>query len=140
MPVNNMSMTGTTLHTTLPSTGGHTLPSPCLSCSPMPEGSNPENNASLQTVLLEARVEAFLAEVDEDLELADLPPLENMTPILIQAPTIPGFIPFAMSTGQHCIPSKGLPHVTFHPYNNSVGQCCCEPGGWCDNLPCFGQK
>lgn len=64
---------------------------------------------ALQTAKIEACVEAFLAEADEDLKLEDLPPLENVTPVPIQALTIPGFIPFAMSTSQHCVPSKGLP-------------------------------
>ena len=123
-----------------PNTRGHTPPSPHLLHSPTPEDSDPENNASLQTVLLKACVEAFLAKVDEDLELADLPPLENVTPIPIQAPIIPGFISFAVSTGQCCVPSKGLPQVTFHPYNKSVGQYHCEPGRWCNDLPCSGQE
>ena len=74
----------------------------------------------LQTSMIEAHVKVFLAEADEDLELHDLPPLENISPIPIQALTILGFIPFAMSTSQHCVPSKGLP-CTFHPYKNSVG-------------------
>ena len=39
---------------TPPSTGGHTPPSPCPSHSPTPEGSDLENNANLQMVLLEA--------------------------------------------------------------------------------------
>ena len=125
---------------TPPSTRGHTPPSPHPSHSPTPDGSDLENNACLQTALIEAQVEAFLTEIDEDLELADLPPLENVTPILIQALTIPGFVPFTVSTSQCCIPSKGLPCGAFHPYNNSIGQCCYEPGRWCDNLPCSGQK
>ena len=125
---------------TPPSTGGCSPPSPHPSCSLTPEGSNPENNAHLQMVLIEAQVEAFLEEVDKGLKLADLPPLENMMPIPIQALTILGFIPFAMSTGQHCVPSKRLPHGVFHPYHNSIRQCHCEPGGWCNNLPCAGWK
>ena len=129
----------TTSHTTPPSTGGHSKPSPCPTHSPMPEGSDPENNTALQTLLIEAHVKVFLAEADEDLQLHDLPPLENVSPILIQAPTIPGFIPFTMSTDQHCIPSKGLPQA-FHPYENSIGQCHCEAGGWCNDLPCSGRK
>ena len=24
----------------------------------------------------------------------------------------------------------------WHPYQDSVGQCRCEPGGWCNDLPC----
>ena len=104
---------------TPPSTRGCTPPSPHPSHSPTPEGSDLENNACLQTALIEAQVEAFLMEVDEDLELADLSLLENVTLILIQALTIPGFVPFAMSTSQRCIPSKGLPCGTYHP---SLGQ------------------
>ena len=45
----------------------------------------------------------------EDLELHDLPPLENVTPIPTHIPTIPGFIPFTINTSQHCVSSKGLP-------------------------------
>ena len=60
-------------YTTPPSTGGCTPPSPHPSCSPTPEGSDPENNAHLQ-MLIEACVEVFLAEADKDLELHGLPP------------------------------------------------------------------
>ena len=95
--------------TTPPNTRGHSEPSPCPSCSPTSEDSNPENNATLQTAKIKACVEAFLAEVNKDLKLHDLPPLENVTPIPIHVPTIPGFVPFAISTGQCCVPSKGLP-------------------------------
>ena len=107
-------------YTTPLSTRGHTPPSPYPSCSPTPEGSDLENNACLQTELIEAWVEAFLAEAEEDLKLYDLPPLENTKPILIQVATMPGFVPFVISTSQHCVPSKGLPHGTYHLYNNSV--------------------
>ena len=65
------------------STEGCSKPSPCLSCSPTPAGSNPENNMALQTAEIKACVEAFLEEVEEDMELHDLPPLENVTPIAI---------------------------------------------------------
>ena len=82
---------------------------------PHQKGTDLENNAHLQMALIKAQVEASLEEVDKDLELADLPPLENVIPILIQASTIPGFVPFAISTSQCCVPSKGLPHRAFHP-------------------------
>ena len=77
-------------YTTPPSTGGCSEPSPCPSHSPTPEGSDPENNTALWTAKIEAHVEAFLAEADEDLELNNLLPLENMTPIPLQAPIILG--------------------------------------------------
>ena len=126
-------------YTTSLSTRGHSKPSPHPSCSPTPEESNPENNVALWTAEIEACVEAFLAEANEDLELHNLLSLENITPVPIQAPTVPGFVPFAVSTGQCCVPSKGLPQ-TYHPYEGSVGQCCCEAGGWCNELPCSSQK
>ena len=107
-------------YTTLPSTGGHSEPSPHSLRSPTPEGTDPETDVALQTVEIKAHVEAFLAEANEDLELEDLPPLENVTPFPIHVPTIPGFVPIAMSTGQCCILSKGLPRA-YHPYQNSVG-------------------
>ena len=108
-------------YTTPPSTGGRSSPSTCHpSCSPTPKGLDPENNTHLQTELIEAWVNAFLVEAEEDLELNNLPPLENSKPIPIQAPTIPRFVPFAMSTSQCCIPSKGLPCGTYHPYHNSI--------------------
>ena len=50
---------------TLPSTGGCTKPSPHPSCSPTPEDSNPETNVVLQMSLIEAHIEAFLAEADD---------------------------------------------------------------------------
>lgn len=107
-------------YTTPPSTRGCSEPSSHPSHSPSPGGSDPENNAALRTLMIEAQVEAFLAEADKDLELHDLLPLENVSPIPIQMTIIPGFVPFAMSTSQQCIPSKGLPHA-LHPYKNSVG-------------------
>ena len=70
-------------YTTPPSTRGHSGPSPHSLCSPLPLDSDPENNAALQTSLIEACVEAFLAEVDKDLKLHDLLPLENVSPIPI---------------------------------------------------------
>ena len=104
-----------------------------------PKDSNPETSVVLQTAEIKAHVEVFLVEVDKDLELDDLPPLENVTPIPIQALTIPRFIPFTMSTSQHCIPSKGLPQA-YHPYEGSVGWCSCEAGGWCNDLPCSSRR
>ena len=40
-------------YTTPLSTGGCRPPSPCLSHSPTPKGSNPEDNTCLQTMLIE---------------------------------------------------------------------------------------
>ena len=55
-------------YTTPPNTRGHSFPSTyCPSCSPTPEGLDPENNTCLQTELIEAQVEAFLVEAKEDL-------------------------------------------------------------------------
>ena len=125
----------TASYTTPLGTGGCSKPSPHPSHSPIPGGSDPEDNTVLHTAKIEACIEAFLAEADEDLELGDLLPLEYVTPIPIHVPTIPGFVPFTVSTGQHCILSKGLPQA-YHPYENSIGQCSCEAGGWCNNLPC----
>ena len=62
----------------------------------------------LHTEELEACIEVFLEEVEEDMEMNDLPPLENVTPLLVPAPAIPGFVPFAVSTGQRHIPPKSL--------------------------------
>ena len=121
---------------TPPSAGGCPSPSPAPTCSPTPGDSNPENNAVLHTKELEACIEVFLEEAEEDLEMNDLPPLENTSPLLVLAPVFPGFVPFAVSTGQQCVPPKRLLCRVYHPYNNSIGQCCCEPGGWCDNLLC----
>ena len=129
----------TASYTTPPSMGGCSEPSLCLSHSLSPNGSDPEDNVALQTAEIEACVKAFLAKADEDLKLNDLPPLENVTPIPIHVLTIPGFIPFTVSTSQHCVPSKGLPQA-YHPYQNSVGQCSCEAGGWCNDLPCSSWK
>ena len=123
---------------TLPSTGGRSEPSPALSHSLTPGDSNPENNVVLHTKELEARIEAFLEEAKEDMEMDDLPPLENVSPLLVPAPVVPGFVPFAVSTGQCCVLPKSLLRKVWHPYRDSVGQCRCEPGGWCNNLPCTG--
>ena len=129
-------------YTTPPSTGGHSKPSPCLMCLPTLEGSDPETNVVLRMAELEAHIESFLEEAEEYMELDDPPPLENVTPLQVPVPNpiVPRFVPFAVCTSQHCVPPKSLLQKVFHPYNKSVGQCCCEPGGWCNNLPCSGQK
>ena len=126
-------------YTTPPSTGGRSFPSLIPSHSPTPGDSNPENNAALHTKELEAHIEAFLEEVEEDLEMDNLPPLENTSPLPVPAPVFLGFVPFAVSTGQHCVPPKSLLRKVYHPYKDPVGQCHCGPGGWCDDLPCSGQ-
>ena len=123
-------------YTTLPSTGGCSTPSPAPSHLQTLGDSNPENNMALCTEELEACIEAFLEEVEEDMEINDLPPLENVSLVLVPAPVIPGFVPFAMSTGQHCVPPKSLLWKVYYPYKDPVGQCHCEPGGWCHELPC----
>ena len=122
---------------TLPSTGGHSKPSAAPSRSPTLENSDPETSAALHMAELEACIESFLEEVEGDMELDDLSLLENVTPLPVVAPVIPGFVPFAVSTGQCCIPPKNLLQKVYHPYKDPVGQCCCEPGGWCHELPCF---
>ena len=127
-------------YTTPPSTGGHLSPSPAPSCSPTPGDSDLENNVALGTEELEARIEAFLEEAEEDLLMDDLPPVENTSLLPIPAPIFPGIIPFAVSTGQRCVLPKHLVEKVYHPYKDPVGRCCCEPGGWCDNLPCSGRK
>ena len=127
-------------YTTPPSTGGRSSPLPAPSRSPTPGDSNPENNTALRMEELEAHIEAFLEEAEEDLEMDDLPPVENTSPLLVPAPVFPGIIPFAVSTDQHCVPSKSLLRKVYHPYKDPVGQCHCEPGGWCDDLPCSGWK
>ena len=127
-------------YTTPPSTGGCLSPSPALSRLPTPGDSDPENNAALRTAELEARIEAFLEEAKEDLIMDNLPPAENTSPVPVPAPVFPGFVPFAVSTGQRCVPPKSLLRKVYHPYKDPVGQCCCQPGGWCDDLPCSGRK
>ena len=125
---------------TPPSTGGRPSPSPAPSRSLTPGDSDPENNAALRTAELEARIEVFLEEAEEDLIMDDLPPAENTSPVPVPAPVFPGFVPFAVSTGQRCVPPKSLLRKVYHPYKDPVGRCCCEPGGWCDDLPCSGRK
>ena len=83
---------------TPPSTGGCSEPSLHLLQSPTPEDPNPETSAVLHMSELEAHIESFLEEVEEDMELDDLPPLENVTLVLVLVPSIPSFVPFAMST------------------------------------------
>ena len=121
-------------YTTPPSTGGRSSPSPA------PGDSDPENNTALRTEELEARIEALLEEAEEDLLMDNLPPVENTSPLPVLAPVFLGIIPFAVSTSQCCVPLKSLVWKVYHPYKDLVGQCHCEPGGWCDNLPCSGQK
>ena len=127
-------------YTTPPSTGGRLSPSPAPSRSPTLGDSDPENNVALCMEELEACIEAFLEEAKEDLLMDDLPPVENTSPLPVPAPVFPGIIPFAMSTGQRCVPPKHLVRKVYHPYKDPVGRCCCEPGGWCNDLPCSGRK
>ena len=108
-------------YTTLPSTRGCSEASPASTHSPTPVESDPETNAVLCTVELEAHIELFLEEAEEDMELDDPPPLENVTPVLVLVPVIPGFIPFAVSTSQCCVPPKSLLQKVYHPYHNLVG-------------------
>ena len=127
-------------YTTPPSTGGRLSPLSAPSHSPTPGDSDPENNVALCTEELEACIEVFLEEAEEDLLMDNLPPAKNTSPILVPAPIFPGIIPFAVSTGQHCVLPKHLVRKVYHPYKDPVGRCHCEPGGWCDNLPCSGRK
>ena len=90
------------------STGGRSSSSLASSHSPTPGDSDPENNAALHTEELEVCIEVFLEEAEEDLEMNDLPPLENTSPLLVPAPVFPGFVPFAVSTGQCCVLPKNL--------------------------------
>ena len=108
-------------YTTPPSTGGCSSPSPAPSRSPTPGDSDPENNVALHTEELEARIEAFLEEAEEDLEMDNLPPVENTSPLLVPAPVFLGFVPFAVSTGQRCVPLKSLLRKVYHPYKDPVG-------------------
>ena len=121
---------------TPPSTEGHSNPSLVPSCSPTPGNSDPETNVVLHTEELEAHIEAFLEEVGEDMEMSDIPLLENVSLLPVLAPVIPSFVPFTVSTSQHCVPPKNLLQKVYHPYEDPVEQCCCEPGGWCHELPC----
>ena len=107
-------------YTTPPSTGGCSLLSLAPSPSLTPGDSNPENNVVLHTKELEAHIEAFLEEAEEDMEMNDLP-LENVSLLLVPAPVVPGFIPFAVSSSQCCVPPKSLLRKVWHPYQDSVG-------------------
>ena len=80
---------------TPPSTGGCSPPSPAPSHLLTPEDSDPENNAVLCTEELEARIKV-LEEADEDMEMNDLPLLENTSPLPVLAPVVPSFIPFTV--------------------------------------------
>ena len=106
---------------TLPSTGGHPSPSLAPSCSPTPGDSDPENNAALCTKELEAHIKVFLEEAKEDMEISNLPPLENALLLSVPASVIPGFVPFTVSTGQCCILPKSLLRTIWHPYQDSIG-------------------
>ena len=108
-------------YTTPPSTRGRSSLSPAPSHSPTPGDSDPENNAALRTEELEARIEAFLEEAEEDLLMDDLPPAKNTSPILVPAPIFLGIIPFAVSTSQCCVPPKHLVRKVYHPYKDPVG-------------------
>ena len=107
-------------YTTPPSTGGRSPPS--LAPSPLSSSgdSDPENNAVLHTKELEAHIEVFLEEA-EDMEIDEMPPLENVSLLPVPAPVVPGFIPFAVSTSQRCVPPKSLLRKVWHPYQDSVG-------------------
>ena len=108
-------------YTTPPSTGGCSEPSPAPSHSSTPGDSDPENNMVLRTEELEACIEAFLEEAEEDMEIDDMPPLENVSLLPIPAPVVPGFVPFTVSTSQHYIPPKSLLRKVYHPYKDSIG-------------------
>ena len=108
-------------YTTPPSTGGCSLPSLAPSPSLTSGDSDPENNTVRHTEELEARIKAFLEEAEEDMEMDNTPPLENVSLLLVLAPVIPGFVPFSVSTGQCCIPLKSLLRKVYHPYKDSVG-------------------
>ena len=77
-------------YTTPPSTGGRSLPSPALSPSLTSGDSDPENNTVLRTKELEAHIKAFLEEAKEDMEMEDLPPLENTSLLPVLAPVTGG--------------------------------------------------
>ena len=108
-------------YTTPPSTGGCSSPSLALSHSPTPGDSDPENNTALCTEELEAHIEAFLEEAEEDLLINNLPPAENTSPLPVPAPIFPGIIPFAVSTSQQCILPRHLVRKVYHPYKDPVG-------------------
>ena len=96
-------------------------PSLALSHSPTPGDFDPENNAALHTKELEARIEAFLEEAEEDLEMNDLPPAENSSLLPVPVPVFLGIIPFTVSTSQRCVLLKSLLRKVYHPYKDPVG-------------------
>ena len=55
------------------------------------------------------------------MEINDLPLLENVSLLPVLAPAIPSFVPFAISTGQCCVPPKSLLQKVYHPYKDPVG-------------------
>ena len=85
-------------YTTPPSTG-YLSPLPAPSRLPTPGDSDPENNVALHTEELEARIEVFLEEAEEDLKMDDLPLAKNTSPLPVPAPVFPGIIPFAVTLG-----------------------------------------
>ena len=103
-----------------PSTGGCSSPSPALSCSPTPGDSDPENNTALCTEELEAHIKVFLEEAKDDLEINNLPPVENTSPLPVPAPVFLGFVPFTVSTSQCCVLPKSLLRKVYHPYKDPV--------------------
>ena len=115
-------------YTTLPSTGGCLSPLGPPSRSPTPGDSDSYNNAVLHTEELEACIKAFLEEAEEDLEMDNIPPAENTSPLPIPAPVFLGIILFSVSTGQRCVPPKSLLQKVYHPYKDPVGQCHCHWG------------
>ena len=48
---------------------------------------------------------------------------ENITPLQVPAPDpiVPSFVPFAVNTGQCCVPPKSLLRKVYHPYKDPVG-------------------
>ena len=108
-------------YTTLPSTGGRLSPSLAPSQLLTPEDSDPKNNVALRTEELEARIEAFLEEAEEDLVMNNLPPLENTSLLPVLAPVFLDFVPFAISTSQRCVLLKSLLRKVYHPYKDPVG-------------------
>ena len=107
-------------YTTPPSTGGRSKSPPTPSCLPTPGDSDPENNTVLCAEELENCIKVFLEEAEEDMEIDDLPSLENALPLLVPAPVIPGFVPFAISTGQHCVPCKSLLRKIWHLSSDTI--------------------